>query len=191
MRLQKHAKNIIFLARERIYTSTAYVLAFSPRDHWCRVYNFADCCANSRPTALSCLLQLLNVALSNRHRFTRHRRRRREDSNNRIGISISTYYVPLFPRHINFQSSSRHSLLYRSVILPCRSSARVRGFTRSRRDRLFITKADTRKIQERLRLAYRVDYHELVSLKRKSALVNRQRVSSNCSCNRVFRSKSK
>lgn len=113
--MQKRAKNIIiFSARERIYTSTAYVFAFSPRDHWCRVYNFVDCCANSRPTALSCLLQLLNVTLSNRHRFTRHRCRR-EDSNNRIGISISTYYVPLFPRHINFQSFSRHSLLGRWI----------------------------------------------------------------------------
>lgn len=71
------------------FTSAVYVLAFSPRDTVAYITSQIGC---ANPTTLSCLLQLLNVALSNR-RFTRHRRH--EDGNNRIGISISTYYVPL------------------------------------------------------------------------------------------------
>lgn len=89
-----------FILIKEEFTSAVYVLAFSPRDR--RVVYITQVVVQTQPTALSYLLQLLNVALSNRRRFTRHRRR--EDGNNRIGISISTYYVPR--RAIHSQSSS-------------------------------------------------------------------------------------
>lgn len=113
---RKRARNIahrLILIKEE-FISAVYVLAFSPRDR--HVY-ITQVVVQTPPTALSCLLQLLNVALSNRRRFTRHRRR--EDGNNRIGISISTYYVPL--RAIHFQSSSTcrgGAFITRSTVLP-------------------------------------------------------------------------
>lgn len=139
---------------------------FPPEDRRVIQLTFAGCCANLRHSP--CLLQLLNVALSNRHCFTPARARARGRYNNRIGISISTYYVPR--RAIHFQSSSwraaRRSLLGRRFYIQTfvrRSSARARAAPRSHHPKRIYT--DIRENGCAISVS-RVtnDYHELVSL---------------------------